>query len=524
MSRKLTYEEVRNYIESKGCKLISEEYINAQTKLEVQCKCGNIYKVNFNCFKSNNQTNCPECSNKTQWNFNTIKHFIEVESNSGCKLLSKEYIDVDSMLKIKCICGEDFNIPFYEFKNKNKRVCEKCRRINNRNKKRVDIFNDMKIFFETLGYQLITKEYVDAKTKLIFKDRDGFFYFSNFNHMKIYKNSNKFDISNPYTIQNIKLWCKLNNKPFELLSEEYEGNRNKLKWKCLKEECGEIFEKNWGDMSQNQGCPYCVGKQIGLSNCLATLRLDLAAEWHPTKNGDLTPYNITISSGRKVWWKCSKNPKHEWETSVANRNKGDNCPYCYGRYASEDYNLLVVNPKLCEEWDYEKNKKKPDEYCPNSEEKAWWVCKECGYNWKSTIGNRNKNIGCPECSKSNGEKRIKEILSKYNIFYDSQYIFNDLIGIGGGWLRFDVPIFYDKEKTKLKMLIEFDGEQHYKWIKGWMTKKDFNKLQYHDKLKNEYCQKHNIPLLRIKWFDYDNIEQILQKELNINNLKECVNQ
>ncbi|TRZ80398.1 hypothetical protein D4R86_04300 [bacterium] len=64
-------------------------------------------------------------------------------------------------------------------------------------------------------------------------------------------------------------------------------------------------------------------------NCLATLNPELAKEWHPTKNGTLTPYDITEHSGKKVWWKCKKN--HSFFTSISNRSAGRGCPYCSGR-------------------------------------------------------------------------------------------------------------------------------------------------------------------------------------------------
>ena len=60
---------------------------------------------------------------------------------------------------------------------------------------------------------------------------------------------------------------------------------------------------------------------------LAVLHPDVAAQWHPTKNGDLTPYDVTPGSGKKVWWKCEKG--HEWDATVGDRTRGRGCPHCY---------------------------------------------------------------------------------------------------------------------------------------------------------------------------------------------------
>ena len=356
------------------------------------------------------------------------------------------------------------------------------------------------------GYKLISNE----KNKFIIMDIEGYKYFiNNIYSFMTSSEPEKFHKNNPYTIQNINLWVKINQKPFELLNDVYENNHKKLEWKCLKENCGEIFKTNWNEIYSGTGCGFCNGKQVGLSNCLATKNPKLASEWHSIKNGNLTPYDVTYCSGKKVWWQCSKNPKHEWKIGINNRNNGDNCPYCSGHLASEDYNLLVSNPKLCEEWDYEKNDKRPEEFTPGSGTYAWWKCKECGYNWKAKICNRNiLKRGCKECSESKGEKYIKIWLLNNNIFYIAQKKFESLIGLGNGNLSYD---FYIHDYN---LLIEFQGEQHERYIKGMhKSRKDFEKQQEHDRRKREYAQKHNINLLEIWYYDFDRIGEILSQEL-----------
>lgn len=250
-----------------------------------------------------------------------------------------------------------------------------------------------------LGYILLTKEYKNNKQKLIFKDSEGYLYYSILSNIKKYKSS-KFHINNPYTIENIKLWCKLENKSFILLSDTYVNNNENLQWKCMKNDCEEIFYKNWSSVYLNQGCPYCRGLKVGLSNCLATRNPQLASEWHPIKNGILTPWGITEHSGKEVWWKCGKG--HEWEASVCNRYKGDKCPYCSGRYPTEENNLLIDNPDLCKEWNYDKNDKRPEDFTPKSHQYVWWKCSNCENEWEARICDRNTNsIHYNSCSKCN---------------------------------------------------------------------------------------------------------------------------
>ena len=102
------------------------------------------------------------------------------------------------------------------------------------------------------------------------------------------------------------------------------NSHNKVWWKCAKGHCWEaaIYARKNGN-----GCPYCSGKiAITGINDLSTLRPDVVKEWNYQRN-TITPEKITVSSGRKVWWKCSRG--HEWQTSIANRTlHNSGCPSC----------------------------------------------------------------------------------------------------------------------------------------------------------------------------------------------------
>ena len=89
---------------------------------------------------------------------------------------------------------------------------------------------------------------------------------------------------------------------------------------------------------------------------------------------------------------------HEWQASIANRNKGRGCPYCSGKKVLPGYNdLQTVNPALANEWNYEKNTGvRPIDVTPNSNKKAWWICSN-GHEWEAKINNRNNGNGCPIC-------------------------------------------------------------------------------------------------------------------------------
>ena len=173
------------------------------------------------------------------------------------------------------------------------------------------------------------------------------------------------------------------------------GSNKKVWWKCDK---GHEWDSTIVNRTKGSGCPYCAGQKVLYGyNDLMTLNPKLSQEWNFEKNGDLLPKDFTVNSGKIVWWKCNKG--HEWQTAIGHRNKGNGCPYCSGRYAIEGKNdLASVNPKLAEEWNYDKNEGlTPANVLPNSEKNVWWVCSN-GHEWKTTIASRNSGKGCPYCS------------------------------------------------------------------------------------------------------------------------------
>lgn len=120
MGKKLTYEYVKTFIENKSngkCELLSKDYKNSISLLKLKCKCGNIFYAKFNKLKKS-QLICKECVNKQfsekyRHDIQTIKDFIK---EMGCEYVGGEYINVKSLLTIKCKCGNLFQKSFLHFK------------------------------------------------------------------------------------------------------------------------------------------------------------------------------------------------------------------------------------------------------------------------------------------------------------------------------------------------------------------------------------------------------------------------
>ena len=98
----------------------------------------------------------------------------------------------------------------------------------------------------------------------------------------------------------------------------------KVWWKCNK---GHEWQATIDSRNRGNGCPYCSGRfAVKGENDLRTVNPRLATEWNYEKNNGLTPMDVTPNSNKEVWWKCSNG--HEWQSIIANRNKGVGCPIC----------------------------------------------------------------------------------------------------------------------------------------------------------------------------------------------------
>ena len=175
------------------------------------------------------------------------------------------------------------------------------------------------------------------------------------------------------------------------------GSNKKVWWKCSK---GEDHE--WKvSANSRKGCPGCSNNMVVKSNCLSTTHPEIAKEWHPTKNEDLTPFQITAGSNKKVWWKCDKGDDHEWKAQPNNIKNGDSCPICSGRKIVLSNCLATLNPEIAKEWHPTKNGDlTPFDVGKATNKMIWWKCnKGDDHEWKTTLNNRNGGDSCPICSR-----------------------------------------------------------------------------------------------------------------------------
>lgn len=182
---------------------------------------------------------------------------------------------------------------------------------------------------EDSGYKLLY-EYSEEKNRMkrvIIQDSDGYKYELYFHDFIKGGVLNFVDRRNPFTLLNVSVWLKKENKPFLLCDNNiYMGNSEKLFFKCLMENCQEIFDMNWNNIYSGHKCPFCAGRRVGKHNNLEYLRPDLAEEWD-FENNKNNPKDYTEFSKERVSWICSE-CGNTWKAKIGDRSHGSDCPKC----------------------------------------------------------------------------------------------------------------------------------------------------------------------------------------------------
>jgi hypothetical protein len=177
------------------------------------------------------------------------------------------------------------------------------------------------------------------------------------------------------------------------------GSNKEVWWKCIKDSTHTWVATTKNRTRNNNTCPNC--------NSLGYKYPEISKQWHPIKNGQVSPFEVSYSSHTRYWWKCEKGFDHVWETSPNSRTgMNTDCPVCSGHKVVKSNSLATVYPEISLQWDFERNGSlKPDDIFCKSSKKVWWKCKyEEDHRWRAMVKSRANDIGCPMCS---GRKVVK---------------------------------------------------------------------------------------------------------------------
>jgi len=445
MGRKYTIEMVKTYLEDYNIDLMSTLWDKGVNSV-VRLKCNDCnHEFEIKFCNFKYNPTCPKCRlNPKRTTYDEIKQFVEVESESGCKFLETEIT-----YREKWILEPRMALCKLNFE------C-KCG-------------NPFKVDFNTF------KGGNKRRCNKCTFDETG--------------------MGMRYTYEDIKRYIEAESgSNCKLLSKTYEGNHKALHLECS---CGNDFYRALAEFKGESlfKCQECTGAPI-----------------HHTYEevyNDLKEHNIKLLStdyignnnNLDIQYNCGFIANRDYANIRKSKYK---CPHCikvgYGRDTEQ----------LRREIDEITN----HEYTLMSEyktmnDKVLIRHNICHITYAVTPHNfLDSGNRCPFCTTSHNETYINNHFTKNNINFTPQFTYDDLIGLGGGLLKYDFAVFEDKEKTKLQYLLEYDGEFHYFPI---ISDKQLRYQQEHDRRKNVYCDDNNIILVRIPYWDQKNLIEILNK-------------
>lgn len=269
--------------------------------------------------------------------------------------------------------------------------------------------------------------------------------------------------------------------------EEYKNIRAKMRMMCPN---GHKLELSFS-LFKHQGirCKYCSGNykrtKEDVKKYLHSIGYEMLSDEY-------------VNNNTKIKVRCDNG--HETEMTIHSLKSGQRCKYCAGNNIKHTYdeikNIFAEDGYTLIDKEYKNNKVPLNVICPY------------GHQTKISLVHFCNGVRCQKCGFSSGETEIMNILDKNNILYDPQHTFDECKD--KQVLPFDFYI-YDKNTC-----IEYDGAQHFKPISTWGGEKYFEDRKRKDEIKNKYCEDNGIKLIRIPYWDFNNIEQILKDEQIIN--------
>lgn len=379
--------------------------------------------------------------------------------------------------------------------------CKYCilNKIKSKNKLGVEEFikRSNKIHKNYYDYSKVV--FVDTKTKVnVVCPKHGDFYPTPSNHMNgskcpkcasIIKNNNqkiKFD-------EFVKRASKLFDNKYTYIDDNFDYKKT-MKCECKKHG---IFNLNpERHITRLSECPKCIEERNKISLDEFIIKSNII---HNNKY-DYSMVNFKTLRD-KIEIICPKHGRFiQYATHHIHNKKG--CKHCEKENSINTYLLNFI--KDCNiihnnKYDYSKVN------LVKLKNKIEIICPIHGSFFKRPNEHLNKKSGCQLCKSSKGEKKVRSFLIKNRIKFDEQKRFKECINIRK--LPFD---FY---LPKLNICIEYDGEQHFNSVDKWGGDDRFNNIKTNDSIKNDFCIRNNIKLIRIPYTEYDNIDTILTENI-----------
>ncbi|MBF7131501.1 hypothetical protein ITQ94_08630 [Pediococcus pentosaceus] len=194
---------------------------------------------------------------------------------------------------------------------------------------------------------------------------------------------------------------------------------------------------------------------------------------------------------------------YEWMIRPCIFHQGNRCPRCAG-------NIKLTKEEFCDrEEDIKSSEYEIVSRYVDTNTKTLLKHTICGYEWMIMPRIFHQGERCPRCKQSKGENKVSSVLENIAVTFEAQKRFNSC--------KYKKPLPFDFYVND-SFLIEYDGEQHFKPVdfsgKGaeWAIKNyELGKLR--DNIKTQWAKDNGIPLVRIPYTEFDNIEQIIEDNI-----------
>jgi hypothetical protein len=241
------------------------------------------------------------------------------------------------------------------------------------------------------------------------------------------------------------------------------GTAEKIWWRCPKGPDHVWPAVVVSRTAGGNGCPCCSGRQVSVTNMLARHPEPLAL-FDFDANVPETPWTLSESSTRMMWWRCPAGPDHSWPGKVSTLAlTGHRCPFCAGNRVSVTNSLATLCPEAAAGLRPELNGGlTADQVTAHSGRTVIWSC-ALGHSWPSTVSGRVRTVGqghgaCPRCrprSQSQQELAIASALAHAlpGLTVDP---YPAALLAGGRRRRVDMTV------AELHLIVEFDGAYHHR--------------------------------------------------------------
>lgn len=379
---------------------------------------------------------------------------------------------------------------------------------------------------EERGDKLLSKEYINSKLKLRFlchicgkefESNWANYYFCNHRHKDcVFEKQKNREKYSPQEM--IDYMTKFEYKVLD--SDMSKGGKSYLNVICPN---GHEYSVRFSNFVKGYRCKKCSAKESSKKRQFTFNEINQYVVEHG--NGDLLLSNEYEHYDIKLEFLCHRCGK-SWFSTFNNFKIGSRCPACSRKdaneklvysSANESYNYGSEYAYLLEEWDWDLNIVDPYSISPGSEIRVNWICSKCGHKWVAKACKRSKeNTGCPKCKSSKGEKKLLKFFIDNNIKNEPQY--RDFSCRDKYPLPFDYAVWIND----VLVLIEYQGILHFKKSDYFGGDEKFEDRKRKDKIKREYCKNNNIKLIEIPYWDFNNIEQILTQELNLQRKEDII--